>query len=58
MSLNTYFPGNMPGREAEKLVAKILSRRGFNDVNTLFTDSSCPDELNHNCPENDITSVF
>ena len=58
MSLNTYFPGNMPGIEAEKLVAKILSRRGFNDVNTLFTDSSCPDELNHNCPENDITSVF
>jgi len=48
----------MPGIEAEKLVAKILSRRGFNDVNTLFTDSSCPDELNHNCPEKDITSVF
>ena len=48
----------MKGVEAEELVAKILLSRGFNDDNTLFTDSSCPDEINHNCPERDITTVF
>ena len=48
----------MRGKEAEALVAQLLLSRGFTDDNTLFTDSSCPDELNHNCPENDITSLF
>jgi len=57
-ALQKYFPGNMRGREAEGLVAQLLLSRGFTDDNTLFTDSSCPDELNHNCPENDISTLF
>ena len=48
----------MKGKEAEAKVANILLARGFTDDNTLFTDSSCPDELNHDDPGNDITSVF
>jgi len=31
---------------------------GFTDDNTLFADSSCPDEINHDDPDEDITSLF
>ena len=48
----------MKGKEAEAKVAKVLLAKGFTDDNTLYTDCSCPDELNHDDPGNDITSVF
>ena len=57
-ALEKYFAGYMKGRDAEGKVADVLLARGFTGDNTLFTDSSCPDELNHNDPENDVTSVF
>jgi hypothetical protein len=31
---------------------------GFTAENTLFADSSCPDEINHDDPDEDITSLF
>jgi hypothetical protein len=31
---------------------------GFTNENTLFADSSCPDEINHDDPLEDITSLF
>ena len=31
---------------------------GFNSENTLFADSSCPDEINHDDQEEDITLLF
>jgi hypothetical protein len=31
---------------------------GFTDENTLFADSSCPDEICHDDPEEDISSLF
>jgi hypothetical protein len=46
------------GHVAEQLVADKLIQLGFTDDNTLFADSSCPDELNHDDPEEDITSLF
>jgi len=48
----------MGGIETEELIAEKLEELGFNDENTLFADSSCPDEINHDDPEEDITSLF
>lgn len=31
---------------------------GFTDDNTLYADSSCPDEINHDDPDEDLTSLF
>jgi hypothetical protein len=31
---------------------------GFTNENTLFADCSCPDEVNHDDPEEDITLLF
>ena len=30
----------------------------MNGENTLFADCSCPDEINHDDPDEDITSLF
>jgi len=35
-----------------------LSQLGFKAENTLFIDCSCPDEINHNDPLEDMTSLF
>ena len=57
-SLLKYFPGAVEGKVAELHVASELLKTGFNDANTLFADSSCPDEINHDDPSEDITSLF
>jgi hypothetical protein len=57
-ALNKYFPGFMTGHEADEIIGGVLNARGFTDDNTLFTDCSCPDEINHNAPGEDITSIF
>ena len=57
-TLKKYFPGALKGSLADKLVANELEKRGFTDDNTLFADSSCPDEINHDDPLEDITSLF
>ena len=31
---------------------------GFTSENTLFADSSCPDEINHDNPDEDVTALF
>ena len=58
MTLDKYFPGCMSGMSADDIVGTTLENRGFTDDNTLFTDSSCPDEINHDSPGEDITSIF
>ena len=35
-----------------------LRELGFTEENTLFADSSCPDEINHDDPDEDMTSLF
>ena len=36
----------------------MLDKLGFTADNTLYADSSCPDEINHDDPGEDITSLF
>ena len=57
-TLLMYFPGAMEGKVAELHVASHLMKHGYNAENTLFADSSCPDEINHDDPGEDITSLF
>ena len=58
MVLEKYFPGALNGKLVESLIFNALSDLGFNGENTLFGDSSCPDEVNHDDPAEDITSLF
>jgi hypothetical protein len=48
----------MKGRYCEEVTFKVLDKMGFTDDNTLYADCSCPDEINHNDPGEDITSLF
>jgi len=48
----------MSGSEVEEIIYQKLSKFGFTSENTLYADSSCPDEINHNDPEEDITSLL
>ena len=48
----------MSGFNCDNKVGPYLESRGFTDANTLYCDSSCPDEINHNDPLEDITSIF
>jgi hypothetical protein len=55
-SLEKYFKGAMKGSEAEEKVYQQLKELGFTSKNTLFADSSCPDEINKKGEEEDISS--
>ena len=57
-ALDMYFPGAMSGPECEQIVYDTLAPMGFTADNTLFTDCSCPDEINHDDPEEDISMLF
>lgn len=57
-ALDKWFPHSLNGHTAEQLVCDQLVKMGFTDENTLFADSSCPDEINHDDPDEDITSLF
>jgi hypothetical protein len=35
-----------------------LEKQGFKMSNTLFADSTCPDEISHNNPAEDIVMMF
>jgi hypothetical protein len=48
----------MKSHEVDNLVAEKLMKLGFTKENTLFADSSCPDEICHDDPEEDLTSLF
>lgn len=48
----------MTGHAAELATHRVLSNLGFTAENTLFSDSSCPDEVNHDDPEEDMTGLF
>jgi len=57
-AINEHFYGAMKGYEAEKLIAAKLLERGFTRHNSLFANSACPDEINHDDPEDDLTLLF
>ena len=57
-SLDSFFKGYMTGKELDRIVFHQLASYGFTDKNTLFCDCSCPDEINHDDPLEDISVVF
>jgi len=48
----------MRGHDAELATHRVLSKLGFTADNTLFSDSSCPDEVNHDDPLEDMSGLF
>jgi hypothetical protein len=48
----------MKGHEIEEIAFDKLKLLGFNAENTLFAESSCPDEVNHDDKCEDITAMF
>jgi hypothetical protein len=53
-----WFPGALKGRLVEEIAFEKLYNLGFRNENTLYGDCSCPDEINHNDPGEDISSLF
>lgn len=51
-----YFPGAIGSSTTLSKVASILKPYGFTAANTLFAQSMCPDEINHEI--GDITDLF
>ena len=40
------------------MVHTVLTKHGYTKANTVFTYSSCPDELNHNSNKEDVTKIM
>lgn len=53
-----YFPMAMTGPEVEARVYQKLSSLGMNPTNTVWTQSSCPDELNHDNYSQDLSQLM
>ena len=51
-----HFPGAMSSKDVLQRFRKVVEPRGYTDDNTLFAQSVCPDEINHE--EGDITDLF
>ena len=52
----SHFPGAMSSEKVLEGFKKVVEKRGYTDDNTLFAQSICPDEINHE--EGDITDLF
>lgn len=48
----------MQGHEVDSYSYFRLSKMGFNAENTLFGESSCPDEINHDNPNEDVSLLM
>ena len=57
-ALEQWFPGALRGTYCEEASFKALDKMGFTSENTLVADCSCPDEVNHSDPSQDITQLF
>lgn len=51
-----HFPNALSSAQILEKVAPVIEKRGYTDDNTLFAQSVCPDEINHE--EGDITDLF
>ena len=51
-----HFPGAMSSQEVLQAFQKVVEPRGYTPDNTLFAQSICPDEVNHE--PGDITDLF
>lgn len=52
----TYFPGARSSAQVLQGYQRVVEKRGYTPENTLFAQSICPDEVNHE--EGDITNLF
>ena len=52
------FPGALTGPAAARRYIDPLLKRGFSTENTLYADSSCPDEINHDDETEDLPGLF
>lgn len=50
------FPGSLSSADTLKKISKVMEDRCHTDDNTLFAQSVCPDEINHE--PGDITNLF
>jgi hypothetical protein len=55
-TITKYFPKAMPAKEVLEKVKPVLTKYGFTDDNTLYAQSVCPDEINHQ--EGDTPELF
>lgn len=55
-TITKYFPKAMPAKEILEKVKPVLAKYGFTDDNTLYAQSVCPDEINHQ--EGDTPELF
>lgn len=52
----THFPGAISSQKVLSRYIEVTEKRGYTPDNTLFAQSICPDEVNHE--EGDITDLF
>ena len=55
-AVHKYFPGSMSSANVLNKVIKVLENIGCTSSNTLFGQSVCPDEINHD--DGDITDLM
>lgn len=54
-ALAKYFPGALPSQVVDLVTHQVLGESfGFAKDNTLFAHATCPDEINSNCPSDDL----
>ena len=56
--IEKHFKGATWGCDVENIIYEKLTKLGFNDENTLFSDSSCPDEINHLGGDEVVPTLF
>ena len=58
VSLDKHFDGHMTGMKCEYLISQQLIMRGFTSKNTIYAECACPDEINHDNPEDELSSLL
>ena len=57
-ALDQFFPNSFEAGTCAPLANAILTKQGFTPESTLFATSVCPDEINADCPEYDISNTM
>lgn len=52
------FPTARHNCDIEAAVFDALTARGWDGPNTLFAHSTCPDEVNYDCPDTDLVNIM
>ena len=57
-ALDRHFAGHMTGMKCDYLINQQLKMRGFSSKNTIYAECACPDEINHDNPEEELSSLL